>query len=66
MTWGTIFIFGIGMLTGAGVIAIILGSCMTSGRSALVEEIVELREISTRQQMMLEMLQSQLKDCGGK
>ena len=62
MTWGNIAFFAIGMVTGAGVIAMILGLCMSNGRSALEGEIVELREIANRQQVMLEMLQNQLKD----
>ena len=66
MTWGNVFIFMVGMLTGAGVVTIVLGLCMTSGRSALEGEIAELRDIDNRQQMMLEMLQNQLKDRGVK
>ena len=60
MTFGTIFIFGIGMFVGAAVITIVLGFCMTNNRSALEGEIMELTQIVNRQQEMLEIVNKRL------
>ena len=65
MTLATVVIFAGGMLVGACIIAIILGLCMSSGRSSLEDEITGLREVTNRQQFMIETLNAQLNDLGG-
>jgi hypothetical protein len=67
MTLSTVIIFAGGMLVGASTIALILGLCISSGKSSLEGEIMELREITNRQQCMIEALNNQLeqykKEC---
>jgi len=65
MTLTTVVIFAGGMLVGACIIAIVLGLCMSSGRSSLEDEIIGLREVTNRQQFMIETLNTQLNDFGG-
>ena len=62
MTLTTVVIFAGGMLAGACIIAIVFGLCISSGRSSLEDEIMGLREVTNRQQFMIETLNKQLAD----
>ena len=62
MTFATISIFMGGVLIGICATILIIGLCISSGRSSLEAEIMELYEINSRQQHKIETLNDQLEN----